>query len=252
MPIGDKLTTDGRYIKHPAYGSDYWVDGASVDAGEAHLVHSNLSTLSECNRREVAHLVGPGGIVGYDTTKSENPYVSLVGQLVDAFPPTDPADPNIDYLRIAWLVDGLGDCVCMGPLCATPVTLVLDPAGYVPRKVRVLAECSKGNGSGGTIGSLYFVAALTLGPTPPSVQPPLTHVVSSTYTTAGAITLDIDLELDGPIRSVREMFSRADASTGETTTRLLDLYVWLGWYSTNTGTGAGRDAVYTIDCMETV
>jgi hypothetical protein len=252
MPIGDKITATGEYIKHPAYGSDYWVDGASLDAGEAHLVHSNLSNLSENNLRQVGNIVGPGYIVGYDTTKDESPFVSLVGTLSDAYPQTDPSDPTLPYNQLAWLVDGLGDCVCFGPLCGVPLTLVTDPAGYIPRKVRVLVEAKKGSGSGGTIGALHFVAAVTLGPTPPSIQPPLAYTVSSTYTSAASLDIDLDVELDGPIRAIRELISRADASVAEVTTRVLDLYVWLGWYSTNTGTGSGRDAVFTIDCMETI
>ena len=51
MPIGQRVVT--RYIKHPSAANGYLADGDPLDAGSAHVIHSNLSHLSYRNVRLV-------------------------------------------------------------------------------------------------------------------------------------------------------------------------------------------------------
>ena len=52
MPIGQRVVT--KYVKHPPPASGYLADGGPLDSGSAHIVHSNLSHLSERNVRLVS------------------------------------------------------------------------------------------------------------------------------------------------------------------------------------------------------
>jgi hypothetical protein len=246
MPTGERITTTPRYIKHPPAASFEWVDGHSVDAGTAHIVHSNLSHLSAVNLKFLGCVMGPGAFQGWDA--SQNGYKTR--GIIDATPPADPADVAQDYARIAWLVAPDGDAVVIGPVSGVPLTLSADPPGFTPRRIRVMGAAARGtSGTGG----VYFVAAVTKGPAPPSVQTPLAYVVSSFYTAAGAIDLDITLEVPTPVPMDRDMVSRASAADAESTTRVMDLYVWLGWYSASaTSDVTLADSLYHVEAWEIV
>lgn len=243
MPIGERITADHRYIKCPPAASFFWLDNFSVDAGTAHIVHSNLSTLSEQNLRIVTQQIGPGAVRGYDPTKTEDAYI--LNAIIDAFSPSDPLDPHYDILRRAWIVGY--DALCAGPLPACAVTLQSDPPGYRPRKIKGRLVAQKGTGGG----SLVFLAAVTQGPSPPSLRLPLVSVTSSTYSTSGAL-IEWDFELTVPItRPTRELFCRASGADAEATNRIIDLYLWVSWYGTNPSTSAStQDLVYTFDAWE--
>lgn len=246
MPIGERITTTARYIKHPPAGSFYWTNGKSLDAGTAHMVHSNLSHLSENNLKFLGSVMGPGAFQGWDA--SQNGYRTR--GVIDATPPADPSDVTQVYARIAWLVAPDGDALVIGPVSGVPVTLTADPPGFKPRRIRVKAAAARGtSGTGG----VYFVAAITKGPAPPSIQTPLVYATSSYYTAAGAIDLDFALEVPTPVPMDRDMLSRASAVDAESTTRVMDLYVWLGWYSmAATSNVALADSLYHMEAWEIV
>lgn len=246
MPIGERFHTTPRYIKHPPVATWPWRDGRSLDAGTAHIVHSNLSHLSERNLRHLGTVIGPGAIDGTANTDVDNPYVRL--RLTDAQRPTaGTGGADTDLLNIAW-VTGY-DCLSIGVVPAVGVTLQTDPLGYRPRTVRVRGTAQRVQ----VAGAIYFVAALTATAAPPSVQRPLVWVKSSVYTAIGTMALDITLTPPGPVLPTREMLSRPDAALGSSVTRVLDTYVWLGWCSTNTTTDMTlKDRVLTMSAWESV
>lgn len=244
MPIGERLHTTPRYVRHPPVATWPWRDGRSVDAGTAHIVHNNLSHLSERNLRHIANLQGPGAVLGYANTNASNAY--LARNIQDAQRPADgTTGVDLKLLQISW--DRTYDCLMAGPIPAVGVNLQTDPLGYVPRAIRIRVVGAKTLPTG----YLYFVTALTLGPVPPNLVRPLVVSGSSDYTAVGPVTFEVaSLVPTGPILPTREFTSRPD---GATTTRVADLYVWVGWLTTNTdGTPANQDRVYSVDIWETL
>jgi hypothetical protein len=246
MPIGERIHTTPRYIKHPPAGTFWWADGYSVDAGTAHIIHSNLAHLCETNLRPLGCMLGPGGFRGLDLGKTSNAYTAA--EIIDAAYPEDPADPLLAVLRAAWLVGH--DAMCIGPVPAAAVAIQVDPPGYTPRTIKTRVTGRKGL----PLTDFYMVTALTQGPAPPSVNIPLVYSISPTYAGTGsayAIDWDTVLVCPGPVRPSREMPCRAADGNTESTVVFPDLYVWLAWVSDNaTNTATSQDAVYTFEAWE--
>jgi hypothetical protein len=245
MPIGNRLHTPPRYIKHPGVATAPLQHNQSFDAGSLAIIHNNLAHLSYENKRHIANLQGPGRVYGYDPSKPTESGYSL-NSLVDVAAPADVTDPDYDMLRIAWL-DGY-DCVSAGPIFTPCVDLSTDPAGYKPRGFALSPEITRG---AVVSGSIYTVCAVTLGSAPPNVNAPLVWEKGPVITTAGTNSVYGSILYCPPIRPSRRIRCRPDGAVGRTHSNVLDLYVWMGWFSTSyTLTAADRDFVHGVEIHE--
>ena len=239
--MSDRLSSPSRYFKHPTGANWPLKDGRSLNSAHAHLVHSNLSHLAEQNLRHLGTQLGPGLVHQFKAT--ENSY--NVQGLLDVQAP-DPTSPEFDRLQIGWLLGY--DCLRSGPVAAIPSALQINPPGYKVRPVRVIVDALKGVQATSTI---YFVVAIMPGTAPPNTAPPLYWAKYGPYASGyGAIQIDTTVVPYGPVAPSREWTCRPLGTEAESTSRLLDLSYWVGWYSL--GTGPDIDSVYSASFMEVV
>lgn len=213
MPIGERFA---GFLRHPPVASGQLPDDAALDAGTAHVLHSNLSTASAQNVRLLGHQIGPGP-VGFDG--------SLLGQwsgIVDAFNPDD-SDP---FSAIPWVQPD--QCVCLGPW---PLAMVaVDAAGYTARSIRVVVECVKSSTSGTT---LDVLAVVTSAPGTPLVAERLAAAQSLQLTAAHAGSYAVDLVLNLSAARPRESWRSRESSTSEGRVVVAPAWLWVGWVARN-------------------
>lgn len=232
MPIGQRVVT--RYIKHPAAASGYLADGDPLDSGSAHIVHSNLSHLSERNIRLVAHALGPG----------EVDWQGAWSGVIDETQNGVSADT---YELIPWYRDRTAKL--FGPLALSMARVQTAPAGLVPRKVRVVVQGTKSTQSGTT---LYVYAALTA-----TCDTPIRSLRYATATASkaagGSDTLCVfDLLLTPELVRPTQEWPCREASSGlGATAAITPAWVWVGWRSTTTAAPSGDpDTIESISVFE--
>jgi hypothetical protein len=232
MATGERLVN--RYLKHPPASSGPLADGDPLDSGTAMLVHSNLSHLAERNVRLIGHTVGPGDI-SYDST------ITLPwGQTIDEAQ----SDGDI-YAIIPW--ERPACAVNFGPLALAHTRLGTAPAGYYPRKVRVIVQAYKNNViSPGSV--LIVFAVLTAGAGTPIQSTRLAQFYQQrTQSTPGAHTFDITLSPDQPLRPNGEWRSRPDSADAPAGVSLVEGWLWIGWH---TDCASTPDRVESISAFE--
>ena len=232
MATGERV--ENRYLKHPPAASGWLPDGAPLDSGTAMLVHSNLAHLAERNVRLIGHEVGPGD-VSYDSTLLY-PWAQT----------TDEAPSGGDvYATIPWKRP---DCaVNFGALALAHTRLGTAPAGYYPRKVRVLVQGYKNGATSPS--TLTVMAVLTSGSGSPLQAPRLAQAYAQrTDAQAGAFTFDLVLEPPQPLRPNGEWRSRASSTNAAAGVALVEAWLWVGWY---TDSDAGDpDRIESVSAFE--
>ncbi len=225
MTIGQRL---GTYLRHPTTGVT--PDGAPLDAGSAHIMHSNASELSAQNARLIGQHAGPG-VIGYDTTTFDQ------WAATSADFEQDGADI---FARIPW-VQGV-QCVCFGPIHAHAIAL--DGRGFGMRSLKALVELRK-VGTGGT--SLTVMAAVTgIYDTPLRTE----RIAEAFQTFPAAAAADyLVAELDLTLRAVRPStpWRSRDGDT-DASTMVAPLWLWVGWLS-NDISGSG-DYIHSVSAFE--
>ena len=233
MPIGQRVVT--RYVKHPAVASGHLADGDPLDAGTAHIVHSNLSHLSERNVRLVAHALGPGEVDWQGAWSGVIDETQIVGAL-DV------------YSLIPWYRDRTAKL--FGPLALSMARVQTAPAGLVPRKVRVVVQGTK-SAMVGT--DLYVYAVLTA-----TCDTPIRSLRYATATASksagGSDTLCVfNLTLTPELVRPTQEWPCREASSGlGATAAITPAWLWVGWRSTTTLglVGSDPDTIESISVFE--
>lgn len=214
MPIGERIVE--RYIAHPPAASGHLPDGAPLDAGSAHIVHSNLSHLAARNVRPIGHATGPGDIS----------LTTLVDAWADVWDASGGSDTD-PYSEIPWLRPDTA--ALFGPVALAYSRTGTAPAGHYPRKVRVVIQAEKSADPGST---LTVYAVLTRGADVPRRAPRLAQAYASRLdSSAGAWTVELELACDAPVRPTTSWRSRADGADVVAETALTPAWVWVGWQS---------------------
>jgi len=233
MPIGQRVVS--RYIKHPAVASGHLADGDPLDAGTAHIVHSNLSHLSERNVRLVAHALGPGEVDWQGAWSGVIDETQIVG-VVDV------------YSLIPWYRDRTAKV--FGPLALSMARVQTAPAGLVPRKVRVVIQGTK-SAMVGT--DLYVYAVLTA-----TCDTPIRSLRYATATASksagGSDTLCVfNLTLTPELVRPTQEWPCREASSGlGATSAITPAWLWVGWRSTTTLglVGSDPDTIESVSVFE--
>jgi len=233
MPIGQRVVS--RYIKHPAVASGHLADGDPLDAGTAHIVHSNLSHLSERNVRLVAHALGPGEVDWQGAWSGVIDETQIVGA-VDV------------YSLIPWYRDRTAKV--FGPLALSMARVQTAPAGLVPRKVRVVIQGTK-SAMVGT--DLYVYAVLTA-----TCDTPIRSLRYATATASksagGSDTLCVfNLTLTPELVRPTQEWPCREASSGlGATSAITPAWLWVGWRSTTTLglVGSDPDTIESVSVFE--
>lgn len=233
MPIGQRVVT--RYVKHPAVASGHLADGDPLDAGTAHIVHSNLSHLSERNVRLVAHALGPGEVDWQGAWSGVIDETQVVGAL-DV------------YSLIPWYRDRTAKL--FGPLALSMARVQTAPAGLVPRKIRVVVQGTK-SAMVGT--DLYVYAVLTA-----TCDAPIRSLRYATATASksagGSDTLCVfNLTLTPELVRPTQEWPCREASSGlGATAAITPAWLWVGWRSTTTLglVGSDPDTIESISVFE--
>lgn len=231
MSIGQRMDAR-RYFYHPPTG---WTeDGRPLDSGTAHVIHSNLSHLSEQNMRLIGHTPGPGYLPPNDTGDK------LWEGIVDAARLSTASLGTYD--RRPW-VQPL-NAIRFGPFAAVARDLSVDPPGYRPRKFRVMVDGTH-NSSSAT--DLSVVAALTDTPAAPPHSGGVLDIQEDRFNTISVdFRADITLDPRNPVRP-SETWRCRDAAAGLGTSHLAvaELWVWVYWDSM-----FGGDAIWSISVFE--
>lgn len=233
MPIGERVVE--RYVKHPPAASGWLADGDPLDAGTAHLVHSNLSHLSERNVRLVAHTTGPGEITDPTTT---NGWAGII----DAT--QDPATTDA-YALIPWERDA--NAFMCGPVALSHTRIGVSPAGLYPRKVRVVVQGTKSTAG---LTDLTVYAVLTATPDTP-LRSQRYAVASASQSALGSVTaflFDLTLATASPLRPAEEWRCRASGASEGASSLVVPAWVWVGWRSNTTG--VNPDTVESVSVFE--
>lgn len=233
MPIGQRVVS--RYVKHPAVASGHLADGDPLDAGTAHIVHSNLSHLSERNVRLVAHALGPGEVDWQGAWSGVIDETQIVGA-VDV------------YSLIPWYRDRTAKL--FGPLALSMARVQTAPAGLVPRKVRVVVQGTK-SAMVGT--DLYVYAVLTA-----TCDTPIRSLRYATATASksagGSDTLCVfNLTLTPELVRPTQEWPCREASSGlGATAAITPAWLWVGWRSTTTLglVGSDPDTIESVSVFE--
>lgn len=139
MPIGQQIDeTAKKYYRHPTAG--IIANGDPLDAGTAHFMHSNMSFLSQENRRLLGHVIGPGAI-GWDTATNAQWYGIIPSETGQNSRPALVSDSQYPYNNIP-LLSGI-NCVNIGPFHAVDSNQV-----FLENEYYVIIECTKGNAFG--------------------------------------------------------------------------------------------------------
>lgn len=235
MPIGERVVE--RYVQHPPAASGWLADGDPLDAGTAHLVHSNLSHLSERNVRLIAHTTGPGVVVD-DTTGNANAWAGIIDATLDA-------GTSDEFALIPW--ERADNAFLCGPVALSHTRIGTSPAGLYPRKVRVVVQGTKST-MGAT--SLVVYAVLTATPDTP-LRSQRYATASSTLAAAGfPVTnlFDLTLSCENPVRPAEEWRCRAEGASEGASSAITPAWVWVGW-RTNTAL-INPDTIESISVFE--
>lgn len=233
MPIGERVVE--RYVKHPPAASGDLADGDPLDAGTAHLVHSNLSHLSERNVRLIAHATGPGAITDATTTNGWS-------GIIDA---TQDAATTDDYALIPWKRDD--NAFLCGPIALSHTRIGTAPAGLYPRKIRVVIAGTKSTAGATT---LWTYAVLTATPDTPLRSQRYAQATASKVSGASVTPylFDLTLSCDFPVRPGPTWRGRASGASEGSDTALTPAWVWVGWRSNTTG--VNPDTIEGISVFE--
>lgn len=227
MPIGERVVE--RYIKHPAAASGHLPDGAPLDAGSAHIVHSNASHLAARNVRLIGHAALPGDVSAAST---------FTDPWARAFELDEPSAPE-PYEAITW--ERPSNSLLFGPVALAHTRTGTAPAGHYPRRVRVVIQAYKGTEGSS---SLRLVAALTGSPDTPALSPRLAEAtLVRTEAATGAWLAVLDLDCDAPVRPTQAWRCREEGSSEATVAAVTPAWVWVGWYS---------NTILTLDRVESV
>lgn len=208
-----------RYIKHPAAASGWTDDGAALDAGSAHVAHSNVSHLAHRNVRLVGHATGLGDIT-YTSTVSD-PWAAAID--VD-----QPSSPDA-WGAISW--SRPANALLFGPVALAHNRLGTAPAGFYPRKIRVVVQ---GHKTATWNTELYVLAALTAGTDTPLRSPRLAGTTAFiTDSDAGPYTFSLEVSLNAPVRPAASWRCRAGGMDA-TQVALTPAWVWVGWHTNTT------------------
>ena len=233
MPIGERVVE--RYVKHPPAASGWLADGDPLDAGTAHLVHSNLSHLSERNVRLVAHATGPGEITGPTTTDGW-------AGIIDA---TQDATTTDAYALIPW--ERADNAFMCGPVALSHTRIGTSPAGLYPRKIRVVIQGTKSTAG---LTDLVVYAVLTATPDTP-LRSQRYAVATATQAALGSPTtvlFDLSLSCDTPVRPAEEWRCRAASAAEGASSLVTPAWVWVGWRSNTTAINA--DTIEAVSVFE--
>lgn len=237
MPIGERIIT--QYIPHPAVGSGWLANGAPLDSGSAMIAHSNLSHLSERNTRLIGHQIGPGDVT--TTTSFTAPWAAAIDASWDSAN-TIAANP---FGVIPWTVP---DCAFnFGPIAMAFTRLGTAPAGFTPRRFRVVVQAYKSNEAGTFLG---VMAAVVVGGGTPFLSDRIAEAtVSPAYNDGapGAKIVDLILSCDTPVRPTESWRSRPTSSGAAAQVMIAPAHVWVGWCSTTAGT---PDRVESVSVFE--
>ena len=231
MPIGERIVE--RYVKHPPAASGWLADGDPLDAGTAHITHSNLSHLSERNVRLIAHTPGPGEV------DWEGPWDGVIDATEDGV--------SADFYElIPWARDN--NAFMCGPVALSHARVGTDPAGLYPRKIRVVVQGTK---SAQTSTELHVYAVLTATPDTPlrsqRYASARDYVLNSGSDTL--VTFDLTLACDAPVRPSEEWRCRAEGSAESASSVVTPAWVWVGWRSTTTAAG-DPDTIESVSVFE--
>ncbi len=230
MPIGERVVD--RYIMHPPAASGDLPDGAPLDAGSAHIVHSNLSTLAKRNVRLVGHAAGIGDI-SFDSTQFD-PWAR-------SFDIDQPTAPD-HYEAITW--ERPANAVLFGPVALAHTRTGTAPAGHYPRRVRVVIQANKS----ADVSALRLMAALTLSADTPALSPRIAQAtLGRTHADAGAWLAVLDLDCNAPVRPSQAWRCRADGTSEATLAAVTPAWVWVGWYTNTTAT---LDRIESVSVFE--
>lgn len=233
MPIGERVVE--RYVKHPPAASGWLADGDPLDAGTAHLVHSNLSHLSERNVRLIAHAAGPGEITDATTT---NGWAGIIDATQDA--------GTLDaYALIPWERDA--NAFMCGPVALSHTRIGTSPAGLYPRAIRVVIQGTKST-AGATDLTVY--AVLTATPDTPlrSQRYAVATATESAFASPTEVVFDLSLSCDNPVRPAEEWRCRATGSSEGASSLATPAWVWVGWRSNTTAINA--DTIEAVSVFE--
>jgi hypothetical protein len=232
VPIGQRVVE--KYVKHPAAASGYLADGDPLDAGTAHLIHSNLSHLSERNVRLVGHVVGPGEVDWQGAWSGVIDETEISG--------------NLDtYGLIPWYRDRTAKM--LGPVALSMARVQAAPAGLVPRKVRVVVQGTKSTQASTT---LYVYAVLTATPDSPINSVRYATATASKAAGGSDTVCTFDLTLTPtPVRPSQEWPCREGTAGLGATAAITPAWVWVGWRSTTTAAPSGDpDTIESISVFE--
>lgn len=226
------LTTPA-YVKHPPAASGWLPDGAPLGSGTAHILHNNLSVLGWQNTRELGHIVGPGNVAASNT----------IGLWTSETWVESPSGSDV-WASIPW-VQARTACV-FGPFVPAFTRVGTSPPGLYPRGVRVVVECAK---SATAASTLTLMAALVDRPETPLNAP----VIGRDYTTlvaadVGANIVVLDVSPDHPLAPSDSWRSRPTGTAIVGSTRLVPLYLWVGWASNDSGFNG--DAIISVSAFE--
>ena len=226
--------TNARYIKHPPGGSGWLQDGAPLDSGTAHILHNNLSVLSNENTRHLGNAVGPGKVGLVETAG-----LWLSPGFVDVS-----AEAGADeYGQHPWVVGKTA--AAFGPYVPAFTRLGTSPAGMWPRKVRVMVVVNK---SATAASVLTLMACLVKGQGSPLRAPVVAKKKTAVLdTSSGKRYVQLDLSPDAPLAPSASWPSDSPGSGAPSMTRVCPLWVWVGWLSND---AASLDSIISISAME--
>ncbi len=235
MSIGERISA--ALIPTPAAASGWLADGAPLDSGSAMIVHSNLSHLAERNVRLVGHHVGPGEITLATTFTA--PWLASPFETYESG----------DATRLRLIPWSRAESVHFGPLALSHTRLGTAPAGFYPRKLRVVVQHTKSSEVVSTRDTeQIIVAAMTTAcDTPLHAQVLKSAFVRADAPSAGSYVSEIELDLDAPVRPSESWRSRASGTGAPASTTLCPAWVWVGWYS---DTVSSPDRIDSISVFE--
>lgn len=219
MSIGERISA--ALIPTPSAASGWLADGAPLDSGSAMIVHSNLSHLAERNTRLVGHHVGPGEITLATTFTA--PWLASPFETYESG----------DATRLRLIPWSRAESVHFGPLALSHTRLGTAPAGFYPRKLRVVVQHTKSSEVVSTRDTeQIIVAAITSAcDTPLHAQVLKSAFVRADAPSAGSYVSEIELDLDAPVRPSESWRSRASGTGAPASTTITPAWVWVGWYS---------------------
>lgn len=233
MPIGERVVE--RYVRHPAAATGWLADGDPLDSGTVHLVHSDLSHLSERNVRPIAHATGPGAITQATTSDG---WVGIIDTAQDGAT----AD---DYMLIPW--ERADNAFMCGPIALSHTRIGTSPAGLYPRKVRVVIQGTKSTAGSTT---LWVYAVLTATPDTPVRSQRYAQATASKASTGGVVPylFDLSLSCDYPVRPSSAWRCRASGASEGSEASITPAWVWVGWRTDTTS--FNPDTIESVSVFE--